>query len=169
MDLNQNSSADSDVYEYPTWIGHKLLSDDLPWKQSDNLSFEQFHQGYSLHDSAWIGIFHKGFTQTVTLAIAWDAVWLPERLKQDVPRGVYLFIRLSQVTEISTLQQNDEISAFNCIFGSEDTAIDGARLLSIDILGGTVYITYQGDSPLFLAITDDERVLALSTPDETIA
>jgi hypothetical protein len=167
MDLNQNSSADSDVHSYPAWIGHKLINDDLPWEQADNLSLEQFHQGYTLHDSSWIGIFHHGFTQTVTLAIAWDAVWLAERLKQDVPRGVYLFIRLSQVTEISTLQQNDEISAFNCIFGFEDIAIDGARLLSIDILGGAVYITYQDDAPLFLAITDDERVLMLSTPDET--
>jgi hypothetical protein len=168
MDLNQHPSADSDVHGYPTWIGHKLINGDLPWEQADNLSFEQFHQGYTLHDSSWIGIFHHGFTQTVTLAVDWDEVWLPERLKQDVSGGVYLFIRLSQVTETSTLQQNDEISSFNCIFGSEDTAIDGTRLLSIDILGGAVYITYQDDAPLFLAITNDERVLMLSTPDEMI-
>jgi hypothetical protein len=168
MDLNQNFNSDRDDYEYPPWIGHRLINGSLPWNQAEYLSFEQFHQGYTLHDSSWIGIFHGGFTQTVTMAIAWDAFWLPERLKQDVPRGIYLFIRLSHVTEISTLQQNDEISAFNCIFGSEDTAIDGARLLSINILGGAVYITYQDDAPLFLAITDDERVLMLSPPDEMI-
>jgi hypothetical protein len=168
MDLNENLRMEHDPWEYPAWIGHKLINDNLPWKQADNLSFEQFHRNYTLHDSAWIGIFHQGFTQTVTLAIAWDAVWLTERLKQDVPRGVYLFIRLSQVTEISTFQQNDGINAFNCIFSSEDILIDGARLLSINILGGAVYITYQDDAPLFLAITDDEKVLMLSPPDEMI-
>jgi hypothetical protein len=177
MDLNQDASVDNEPYEgYPAWIGHELINDSLPWDQAQNLSFEQFFQGcYTLHDSALVddgifedGIFHDELTQTVTLAICWDMVWLPERITQNISEDVgfvFLFIRFWQVTEVSTLQYNG--AEFNCILSHADEAIDGVRLLSIDLIGSRVYITYQG-VPEFLAMTDDKKVLALSIPDEII-
>jgi hypothetical protein len=162
MDLNQNFNSDRDDYEYPPWIGHRLINGSLPWNQAEYLSFERFHQGYTLHDSSWVGIFHGGFTQTVTLTIAWDTVWLPEPMKQTVSGETFLFIQLSQVTEMSTVKSDIE---FNCILGCEDEAIDGVRLLSIEIIGGTVDITYQG-VPAFLAMADDGKILTLFTTEE---
>lgn len=88
-----------DKLNHPNWFYGDLVEDCLPWQQGKKMTFEEFHQKYTLHDSYWIGIFFNvAYEQTATLAIEWDAVWLPERLKQStatVSDWPYLFIQLS--------------------------------------------------------------------------
>lgn len=50
------------------------------------MSFGNFNEQYTLHDSCWIGIFYNiGYEQAITLAIDWDSVWLPDEIKKVLP------------------------------------------------------------------------------------
>ena len=90
---------------------------------------ESFFKKYTLHDSYWVGIFsHVGFSQSVTIAIEWDFVWLPNEVKKNVfvDSWPYLFIKLEGVSYF---------------------AVD-------DVFGGQVTIVFKGKQSI-LALNSD--------------
>jgi len=72
-------------FHYPSWLYQELINNFLPWHEGKRVSFSQFHEQYTLHDSHWIGIFYNvAYEQAVTLAIEWDTVWLPNEIKKTL-------------------------------------------------------------------------------------
>ncbi|MBD2201477.1 hypothetical protein H6G33_02510 [Calothrix sp. FACHB-1219] len=73
------------------------------------MSFSQFYEKYTLHDSHWLGIFYNvAYEQAITLAIQWDVFWLPEEIKQNTSdNSLYLFIRLTGIEQVSTTNYVD--------------------------------------------------------------
>ncbi|MEH2281965.1 MAG: hypothetical protein V7K90_11670 [Nostoc sp.] len=70
---------------YPSWLSQELINNCLPWQSGKNMSFRDFNEQYTLHDSDWIGIFYNiGYEQIITLAIDWDSVWLPDEIKKSI-------------------------------------------------------------------------------------
>ena len=90
---------------YPFWY-RELINNLLPWQEGKEITFRDFNKRYTLHDSHWIGIFYDvAYEQAVTLAIVWDAVWLPDKIKESmsvVNEYPYLLIRLTSVDSVST-------------------------------------------------------------------
>jgi hypothetical protein len=80
MDLEE----DFDELDYPVWVYRELVEDYLPWEEGRQINFVEFNKKYTLHDSGWIGIFFNvAYEQTATLAIRWDAVWLPDEIAKS--------------------------------------------------------------------------------------
>jgi hypothetical protein len=54
---------------YPNWLRKGLIEDDLPWDKKADIDLKEFCAKYTLHDSFWVGIFHRvGFDETVVRA-----------------------------------------------------------------------------------------------------
>lgn len=95
------------------------------------MSFNQFHEKYTLHDSHWIGIFYNvGYEQAVTLAILWDVVWLPEEIKTStsiIDNLLYLVIRLTGIEQINTANCVDIGYVSRTIASSEFEELQGKK------------------------------------------
>ncbi len=148
---------------YPNWLYQELIDNCLPWQEGKNMSFGDFNEQYTLHDSYWIGIFYNiGYEQAITLAIQWDAVWLPDEIKKNitvVDDYPYLFIRLRGIEQVSTANYV-EIGDISRIIGSwEFEEIEGKKFLAIDdVLGGQINIVYKGEET-FLALEKNKSIL----------
>jgi hypothetical protein len=156
-DLNESA--------HPDWFYRDLIEDALPWQQGVVMSFDEFNQKYTLHDSYWIGAFFDvAYEPTVTLAISWDAVWLPDEIKQStsiVDDWPYLFIQLSEVEQLSPSSYGDMMDACRTISGCEVEVVDGKKLLAIDdVYGGHIHIVYQGQE-VFLALEKNKHRLEI--------
>ncbi|URD51783.1 hypothetical protein [Chroococcidiopsis sp. CCNUC1] len=151
-------------YNYPIWLYHELIDDILPWQQGQKIAFKQFNAKYTLHDSYWVGIFYDvAYQQSVTLAIQWDAVWLPKEMKENnsVVNEPYLFIRLTDVEQVSTANYTNLNSICRAIAGCEFEEVEGKKFLAIDdVYGGQVNVLYQGEET-FLALEKDRSILSL--------
>jgi hypothetical protein len=129
------------------------------------MSFNQFHEKYTLHDSHWIGIFYNvAYEQAVTLAILWDVVWLPEEIKKStsiIDNLLYLVIRLTGVEQINTANYVDIGYVSRTIASSEFEELQGKKILAIDdVFGGQINIVYQGQE-IFLAVGQDKSILTI--------
>lgn len=83
--MRRKTMAENAPVLYPTWLYVSLVEDTLPWPLSAEWTFEEFAAQYTLHDSYWVGIFHDvAYDDTVTLAIVWDTVWLPDDMVIDL-------------------------------------------------------------------------------------
>lgn len=150
---------------YPDWLYRDLIEDTFPWDQGVAMSFDEFNRKYTLHDSYWIGAFFDvAYEQNVTLAIRWDAVWLPDEIKQStsiVDDWPYLFVQLSEVEQLSPSCYTDVMGACRTISGYEMEEVDGKTILSIDdVYGGQVNIIYRGQV-VFLALEKNKRRLEI--------
>ncbi len=152
-----------DFNSYPDWWHRQLVEDALPWHYGINMSFKEFKDKYTLHDSYWIGIFYDVVQQTATLAIKWDPVWLPNEIKQNISivnESLYLFIQLKQVEEISTSNAVDTMGLYlNVIFGCQFEKVDGKNFLFIDY-GSDLNIIYRG-AERFLAMNRNQYLLQI--------
>jgi hypothetical protein len=160
-----NSEEDFDELDYPTWLYRELVEDYLPWEQGRKINFIEFNKKYTLHDSGCIGIFFNvAYEQNATLAIRWDAVWLPDEIAKStsiVSDWPYLFIQLKNIEQFSTNNYDDIGSFPRSIYGCEFEEIDGKKFLAIDdIFGGQINIIYQGEET-FLAMEKDKRILSI--------
>ena len=160
-----NSKEDFDELDYPAWVYRGLVEDYLPWEQGRKINFTEFNKKYTLHDSYWIGIFFNvAYDQTATLAIQWDAVWLPDEVAKStsiVNDWPYLFIQLKKIEEFSTSNYGDIGGLPRSISGCEFEEIDGKKFLAIDdVFGGQINIVYQGEET-FLAMGKDQRILSI--------
>lgn len=160
-----NSKEDFDELNHPDWVYRELVEDCLPWGKSRTIDFIEFNKKYTLHDSGWIGIFFNvAYEQTATLAIRWDAVWLPDEVAKTtsiVSDWPYLFIQLTNVEQLSTSNYDDIGSLPRSIFGCEFEEIDGRKFLAIDdVFGGQINIIYQGEET-FLAMEKDNHILSI--------
>ncbi|MBC6433161.1 hypothetical protein FM036_21570 [Nostoc sp. HG1] len=148
---------------YPSWLYQELINNCLPWQSGKNMSFGDFNEQYTLHDSSWIGIFYNiGYEQAITLAIDWDSVWLPDEIKKSIPLGeLYIFIQLTGVEQISTANYID-IGNISRIIGScEFEEINGKKFLAIDdVFGGQINIVYRGEQT-FLALEENRSILKI--------
>jgi hypothetical protein len=159
------SQDDFDELDHPDWFYKELVEDSLPWEEGIKMSFTEFSQKYTLHDSGWIGIFFDvAYEQTATLAIQWDAVWLPDEIAKStsiVSDWPYLFIKLKNIEQFSTSNYDDIGSLPRSIFGCELEEIDRKKFLAIDdVFGGQINIIYQGEET-FLAMEKDKRILSI--------
>ena len=150
-------TLDEDLIEpaHPDWLYRDLIEDTFPWDQGVAMSFSEFNQQYTLHDSHWIGaFFNVAYEQNVTLAIRWDAVWLPDGIKNStsvVDDWPYLFIQLSEVEQLGPSCYHNVMGACRPISGCEIEEVDGKKFLSIDdVYGGQINIIYRGQV-VFLA------------------
>jgi hypothetical protein len=160
-----NSEDDFDELYHPDWVYRELLEDYLPWEQGRKINFREFNKKYTLPDSGWIGIFFDvAYEQTATLAIRWDAVWLPDEIAKStsiVSDWPYLFIQLKNIEQFSTSNYVDIGSLPRSISGCEFEEIDGKKFLAIDdVFGGQINIIYQGEET-FLAMEKDKRILSI--------
>lgn len=159
------SQDDFDELDHPDWVYKELVEDYLPWEQCRRINFIEFNKKYTLHDSGWIGIFFNvAYEQTATLAIRWDAVWLPNDIAKStsiVSDWPYLFIQLKNIEQFSTSNYDDIGSLPRSISGCEFEEIDGKKFLAInDVFGGQINIIYQGEET-FLAMEKDKRILSI--------
>jgi hypothetical protein len=160
-----NSEEDFDELDYPAWVYRELVEDCLPWERGRKINFTEFNKKYTLHDSGWIGIFlNVAYDKTATLAIRWDAVWLPDEIAKStsiVSDWPYLFIQLTNIEQFSTSNYVDLGGLPRSISGCEFEEIDGKKFLAIDdVFGGQINIIYQGEEN-FLAMEKDRRVLLI--------
>jgi hypothetical protein len=160
-----NLEEDFDELDYPTWLYRELVEDYLPWEKGKRISFIEFNKKYTLHDSGWIGIFFNvAYEQTATLAIRWDAVWLPDEIAKStsiVSDWPYLFIQLKNIEQFSTSNYDDIGSLPRSIYGCEFEEINENKFLAIDdVFGGQISIIYQGEET-FLAMEKDKRILLI--------
>ncbi|ABW26294.1 hypothetical protein [Acaryochloris marina] len=151
--------------EQPAWFYHGWIEGDLPWNQGKQMSFDQFHSKYTLHDSIWLGMFYDiAFEQTLSLAIHWDAIWLPDEIYQSsstVRDWPYLFIRIEQAHSVTTDNYGDLKDMQRSIATSENIVVSDQNLLAIDdVSGGKLSITYKGPVT-FLAIDPAKRVVSI--------
>lgn len=149
----------------PSWFYEALIEDSFPWADGVAMSFEEFAQQYTLHDSYWIGAFlNIAYEPTATLAIVWDAVWLPNRVKEStsiMEDWPYLLIQLSGVEQFSPSRYEDAMGACRTISGHEVVEIDGKKILAIeDVYGSQVHIVYRGKE-VFLALEKDQHRLEI--------
>jgi hypothetical protein len=159
------SKEDFDELDHPDWVYKELVEDYLPWEQGRKINFIEFNKKYTLHDSGWIGIFFNiAYEQTATLAIRWDAVWLPDNIAKStsiVSDWPYLFIQLKNIEQFSTSNYDDIGSLPRSISGCEFKEIDGKKFLEIDdVFGGQINIIYQGEET-FLAMEKDKQILSI--------
>ncbi|MCT7949762.1 hypothetical protein NG798_08175 [Ancylothrix sp. C2] len=150
---------------FPNWLYQGLVDELLPWHQGKQMSFRAFNQKYTLHDSYWIGIFYNvGYAQAVTLAIQWDACWLPQEIKANssfVNDWPYLFIRILGVEQIDTANYVEIGRICRAIAGCEFEEVEGKNFLAIDdVFGGQINIIYTG-TETFLALNGDKSCLLL--------
>lgn len=150
---------------YPNWLYQELIDDLLPWQEGKEITFGDFNKKYTLHDSHWIGIFYNvAYKQAVTLAIEWDAVWLPDKIKESmsvVNEYPYLFIRLTGVDSVSTANYADIGWISRAIAGCEIQEVEAKKFLVIDdVYGGQINIIYTGKE-IFLALEEDRSVLKI--------
>ena len=160
-----SSEENFDGLDYPAWVYRGLVEDYLPWEQGRKINFTEFNQKYTLHDSGWIGIFFDvAYDRTATLAIQWDAVWLPDEVAKNtsiVKDWPYLFIQLKKIGEFSTSNYCDLGGLPRSISGCEFEEMDGKKFLAIDdVFGGQINIIYQGEET-FLAMEKDKRILSI--------
>jgi hypothetical protein len=156
---------DFDELDHPGWLYRELVEDCLPWQQGKRMNFKEFNEKYTLHDSGWIGIFFNiAYERTATLAIQWDAVWLPNEIKQStsvVADWPYLFIQLSGIEQVSTNNYIDIMGSPRTIAVCEFEEIEGKKFLAIDdVYGGQINIIYQSEET-FLAIEKNKCILAI--------
>ena len=154
-----------DELDYPDWVYREIIEDGLPWQKGRKINFSEFNKKYTLHDSNWIGIFFNvAYDQTATLAIQWDAVWLPDEIAQStsiVSDWSFLFIQLENIEQFSSSNYVDIMGTCRSIAGCEIEKIDGRKFLAIDdVYGGQVNIIYQGDETFF-AIEKNKNVLSI--------
>ncbi|MBQ4880578.1 hypothetical protein J8M21_25600 [Pseudoalteromonas luteoviolacea] len=155
---------DNDQF-YPDWLYKKLIEDDLPWEQKPSHDFEEFLSKYTLHDSFWVGIFHHvAFDRSVTLAFQWDSVWLPDELKEatsHVDDWPYLFVKITEVEEISKANFVELGRINRAIGGAEILKLEGTKHLAIDdVYGGQVNIVFKGKYSI-IALNPDGSVLRI--------
>ncbi|MCC5634997.1 hypothetical protein LC593_03845 [Nostoc sp. CHAB 5844] len=100
----------------------------------------------------------------MTLAIEWDSVWLPEKIKKStniIDNLLFLFIRLIGVEQINTANYVDIGYVSRTIASSEFEEVQGKKFLAIDdVFGGQINIVYQGQE-IFLAVGQDKSILAI--------
>lgn len=160
MDFNQILRGQ----RYPHWLYQKLIDDLLPWHQAQEITYREFHERYTLHNSYWVGIFYGvAYEQAVTLAIQWDAVWLPTTIKESmtvVDEWPYLFILLTEVEQVSTANYAADIKGISkAIATCEFEQLEGKKFLVIDdVYGSQINIIYKGKET-FLALEKDENIL----------
>lgn len=152
-------------HRYPTWLYQELIDDLLPWQEGKGMTFRDFNKRYTLHDSYWVGIFYNvAYEQAVTLAIEWDAVWLPDEIKKStsvVDDWPYLLIRLTGVEQVSTANYTDIEGISRAIAGNEFEEVEGKKFLVIDdVYGGQINIIYKGQE-IFLALEKDRSILKI--------
>jgi hypothetical protein len=147
--------------DYPLWLGNSIIQNKLPWKEGLNISFKEFDELYTLHDSGWIGLFYDvGNIGSVILAIDWDVVWLPSSVKRT-NSVIFLFIRIDKVKEISTSGYIDNNIPHFVICDYQVESIEEQKLLIISsCMGGDVEITFSGEV-IFLALDRDCNVLKI--------
>src|SRR4051812_16707268 len=92
----------------------RMARDELPWDKAWAASFNAFADRFTLHDSAWVGVFlNVREDAEAVLAFHWDPHWLPPSLaavSREAERGwdgwatglpfLLLFIRVSQVASV---------------------------------------------------------------------
>jgi hypothetical protein len=160
-----SSEDDFDELDHPGWFYRELIEDCLPWQQGQKINFKEFNQKYTLHDSSWIGIFcNIAYERNATLAIQWDAFWLPIEIKQNISvmdDWPYLFIQLLGIEQISTSNYIDIMGSPRTIAIGEFEEIQDKKFLAIDdVYGGQVNIVYQSIET-FLAIEKNKRILEI--------
>lgn len=148
---------------HPAWFYQDLVEDSFPWDDGITMSFEDFDQQYTLHDSCWIGAFlNIACAQTVTLAIQWDSVWFPEKIKArlEIDGDPYMLIRLSEVDEISPSHYVDW-GNFPVISDYEVVEVSGKKMLAINNVDGSqIQVVYRGQE-VFLAIEKNRQRLLI--------
>lgn len=152
-------------HRYPSWLYQELIDDLLPWHKGKGMTFRDFNKRYTLHDSYWIGIFYNvAYEQAVTLAIVWDAVWLPDKIKESmsvVNEYPYLFIRLTSVEQVSTANFAEIEGISRAIAGCEFEEVEEKKFLVIDdVYKGQINIIYTGKE-IFLALEKDRSILKI--------
>lgn len=150
---------------HPAWFYRDLINDCLPWERGAAMSFKEFEQKYTLHDSVWVGAFFDiAYEPNVTLAIQWDAVWLPDEVKLStsvVDDWPYLFVQLLEVEQLSPNRYQNVEGACRTISGFEIEEVDGKNFLAIDdVYGGQINIIFRGNV-VFLAIEKNGSVLEI--------
>jgi hypothetical protein len=156
---------DDAAFFAPEWFYRNLVEDSFPWNLGRVMSFSDFESKYTLHDSDWVSTNIARGLDSLTLAISWDIVCLPESLTKQIETEldrVYLLIRLSGVEEVTIPTCSIPSSSFiGTIIGHELVETDTKKILSIgDAAGGDIDITYTG-TETFLAITERETILEL--------
>ncbi len=151
--------------DYPDWLYREIVENCLPWQQGRKINFKEFNETYTLHDSYWIGIFFNiAYEQTATLAIQWDAVWLPNEIKQNtsvLTDWPYLFIQLSGIEQLNTKNYTDMVDTCRAIASCKFEEIEGKKFLVVDdVYGGQTNITYHGEET-FLAVERNKCVLVI--------
>ncbi len=157
--------AEDALVLYPAWLYVSLVENTLPWPLSAEWTFEEFAAQYTLHDSYWVGIFHDvAYGDMATLAIVWDAVWLPDNIVRStgvVAEWPFLFIRVNGVRQVSTSGYNDIGGLQRGIAGAEITEVEGKKLLVItDHYGGSVEVVFDGKT-MFLGMDREKGVLPI--------
>lgn len=163
--IGMNLENNDNELEHPNWFYRDLVEDCFPWQQGTKMSFKAFNSKYTLHDSYWIGVFFNvAYERTVTLAIRWDAVWLPDEIQKStsiVKDYPYLFIQLTDVEQFSTTNYGNDLSSTRTISDCEFEEIQGKNFLAIDdVYGGQISILYQGEET-FLAMERNRKILAI--------
>lgn len=150
---------------YPKWLGQSVIEDDLPWNFAECLTFQEFSETYTLHDSIWVTIYQNvAYDDSVTLVIRWDAVWLPDEVAAStsfVADWPLLFIKIENVHQISTSGYRDVGGIQRGIGKAEIEGVDGKQLLVIsDHYGGNVEIIFSGKLS-FLALNRNKEPLKI--------
>ncbi len=148
---------------YPAWLYRSIVESDLPWESAKELTFAEFSDRYTLHDSYWIGLFYDvAYENDVVLAIVWDAVWLPDELAEStslVDDWPLLFIKVENASQISTTGYDAIESTQRGIGTAEIEKIGSKHLLIIsDHYGGNVEIVFEGKMN-FLALNRNKEII----------
>ncbi len=150
---------------YPKWLYEAIVEDFLPWEKAQTFTYEEFSEKYSLHDSIWIGLFaNVTYEDTATLAIIWDASWLPDEIAESTPEIVkhpFLFIKVEKMEQIITRNYKD-VNVNRGIAKSEFTKISGSKnsFIVYDHYGGEVEVIFCGQMK-FLGIDREKKVLEI--------
>lgn len=151
---------------YPKWLYEAIVEDFLPWEKAQTLSYKEFSDKYTLHDSIWIGLFaNVTYEDTAILSIIWDAVWLPDEIAEstsEVMNDPFLFIKLEKTKEIITRNYQEIGNIQRGIAKSEFNKFDKNKksFIVYDHYGGEVEIKFCGQMK-FLGIDREKQVLEI--------
>jgi hypothetical protein len=156
---------DEELDYCPTWLYKDLVEDSLPWDEGHVLSFAQFHEKYTLHDSYWIvALYNPSSSDALTLCVRWDPMWnLGEELEKSslVASWPFLFVRIERVIEAKFPVGKFLKELAGTIGGSESITLEGKHVVSIsDIADGRLTIEYSGEVR-FLAMNSEKTIIAI--------
>jgi hypothetical protein len=136
---------------YPPWLGSDLLWDEFPWEAGITAPLSAFLSAYTLHDSAWVGLYIDPDAAATAIAVVrWDTFWTEGRVPfpgSAVAEWPFLLLRFTGLRGIQFLGYggDDHDRSPRSIDACTSGVLDGPvhRTVFEDTYGGSVQIDHR--------------------------